>query len=351
MGPEFYKKAYGCLVGGAVGDAMGAPVEGWTPAKIQETYGVLGEITGDGRFTDDTYISHLLCRTYIERRHHLCAHAWADMWKSRMDEKRIWLAELYGWYKTKIGNCDPRTAGYGNIVNCGAAMYIAPVGIINACRPGRAYLEAIEISSVNQWSFGKEAAGVLAAGVAEAFRPAATVDSVCDAALELAKDGTRECLAAVCSEATSFRESLDSQEAQSSVPVAVEAVPVLRRVMEQFDTTSAGADAYHPSRTRSIEEVPIAFGLFAIAGGDPWQSIVGGVNYGRDADSIAGMAGSLAGALRGGDAIPKEAIGKVEKATETDLGELALQMTETARDIITRDTHHLAEAESLFRSP
>jgi ADP-ribosylglycohydrolase len=345
---EFFLKTYGCLAGGAVGDAMGAPVEGWTPEKIQEKYGVLAEIAGDGRFTDDTYISHLLCRTYIERRHHLCAHAWADMWQSRMDEKRIWLAELYGWYKTKIGNCDPRTAGYGNIVNCGAAMYIAPVGIINACRPGRAYLEAIEISSINQWSFGKEAAGVLAAGVAEAFRPGATPDSVCECAIGLAKDGTGECLTAICEEARGFRASSDSEGARDDVPATVEAVTVLRRVMEPFDTTSAGADAYHPSRARSIEEVPIAFGLLLIADGDPWQSMVGGVNYGRDADSIAGMAGSLAGALRGGDAIPREVIGKVERATETDLRELALQMTEAAREIITKDTHHLAEAESLF---
>ena len=31
-----YKKVYGCLIGGLIGDAMGAPVEGWHYEKIYE---------------------------------------------------------------------------------------------------------------------------------------------------------------------------------------------------------------------------------------------------------------------------------------------------------------------------
>ena len=37
--------------------------------------------------------------------------------------------------KLRYGHADPRDAGVGNIVNCGAAMYIAPVGIANAGDP------------------------------------------------------------------------------------------------------------------------------------------------------------------------------------------------------------------------
>ena len=45
---------------------------------------------------------------------------------------RLFLAEKWLVLKLRYGHADPRDAGVGNIVNCGAAMYIAPVGIANA---------------------------------------------------------------------------------------------------------------------------------------------------------------------------------------------------------------------------
>ena len=38
-----YRKVLGCMLGGAIGDALGGPVEGkhWTPELIRETHGVV----------------------------------------------------------------------------------------------------------------------------------------------------------------------------------------------------------------------------------------------------------------------------------------------------------------------
>ena len=36
---ELRDRARGCLAGGAVGDALGGPTEGWTPDQIAERYG------------------------------------------------------------------------------------------------------------------------------------------------------------------------------------------------------------------------------------------------------------------------------------------------------------------------
>ena len=41
---------------------------------------------------------------------------------------RLFLAEKWLVLKLRYGNTDPRDAGVGNIVNCGAAMYIARSG-------------------------------------------------------------------------------------------------------------------------------------------------------------------------------------------------------------------------------
>jgi hypothetical protein len=54
---------YGCLIGGAIGDALGAPVEGWNYWEVREKYGRLAELIASprananqkpGGVTDDT---------------------------------------------------------------------------------------------------------------------------------------------------------------------------------------------------------------------------------------------------------------------------------------------------------
>jgi ADP-ribosylglycohydrolase len=48
-----------------------------------------------------------------------------------------------------------------------------------------------------------------------------------------------------------------------------------------------------------------AVGLFAAAGGDPAKTILGGANIGGDTDTIACIAGMLAGAYAGFSALPR----------------------------------------------
>src|SRR5204863_71713 len=82
---------------------------------------------------------------------------------------RLFLAEKWLVLKLRYGHADPRDAGVGNIVNCGAAMYIAPVGIANAGAPEGAYVEALDLTAAHQSSYAREAAAVLAASIAEAL--------------------------------------------------------------------------------------------------------------------------------------------------------------------------------------
>jgi ADP-ribosylglycohydrolase len=82
---------------------------------------------------------------------------------------RLFYPEKWLLMRLRLANADPRLGGVGNMVNCGAAMYASPVGIVNACDPVNAYREAIDIFSAHQWSYGLEAAAVMAACVAEAF--------------------------------------------------------------------------------------------------------------------------------------------------------------------------------------
>lgn len=357
------ERAVATIVGAAVGDALGGATEGWTPAQIVERHG--GPVTGivapyyenwetarpiapyhkgDGHITDDTLMTHALIQVYAARQEHLDAYAIAEdlvplligepVWIPELEREtillhRIFLAEKWIVARLHYGHVDPREAGVGNIVNCGAAMYMAPVGIANAGDYRAAYAEAIDIAAPHQSSYGREAAGVFAAAVAAALTPGANVASVLEAALEVAHDGTFAAITAVV-------------DAVRTLGPDDEVGPALRAAIEPYDTVgpeyrSPAADARRPSRTKSIEELPVALGFVLAHDGDFSRSVLGAVNYGRDADSIATMAGSIAAALGGLDVIPPQWVATIEANSKVDLTAAGQKMAKAAGAILAQD--------------
>ncbi|MFF8018246.1 ADP-ribosylglycohydrolase family protein [Streptomyces sp. NPDC007929] len=363
------------LVGAAVGDALGGPVEGYSPEQILQrhggrVHGIVGPWhgddwrtarplapyhKGDGHVTDDTLMTHALIRVYARVRDHLDAYSVADhlvpdlmtepRWIPELESEalplqRIFLAEK--WLVTRIhyGHADPREAGTGNIVNCGAAMYMAPVGLVNAADPRAAYAEALDIAGAHQSSYGREAAGVLAAAVAAACTPGATPDSVVSACLALAKDGTRAAIERVCEEAARHTDF------ESALGPLREAVTPYDTVGPDYRAPSLGAR--RPSRLHAIEELPVALGMVLVARGDYRHAVLGAVNYGRDCDSIATMAGAVAGAL--GAPVPEDWAKTVAEASRLDLWEPAATLTAVTREVFDRDVARRRAHERAFAS-
>ena len=361
-------KARGALAGAAVGDAIGGATEGWTTDQIRERYGgwvddvvpafeadtprgerVSRYAKGNGRITDDTLMTHALVEVYRRRRRHLGAYDVAeelvpllmgpaqwipDMEREEPPLQRLFLAEKWLVARLHYGHVDPREAGVGNIVNCGAAMYMAPVGIVNAADPRGAYAEAIDIAGAHQSSYGREAAGVMAAAVAAAMGPGADVDAVVDAALDVAHDGTRGAVAALvdCARSMGGR----GRDGWATL------LPALREAMVPFDTMGPdyrdpGLGARRPSRMHAIEELPVALGILVATGGDTREAILAATNYGRDSDSIATMAGAIAGALNGIESVPEDWIRQVTAESQLDLEGPALTLAAVAREIQAAD--------------
>lgn len=310
---------------------------------------------GDGHVTDDTLMTHALVRVYGTVRGHLDAYAVAEHLVPDLMSRPRWIPELEAealplqriflaekWIVTRLhyGHADPREAGSGNIVNCGAAMYMAPVGLVNAAHPEAAYAEALDVAGAHQSSYGREAAGVLAAAVAAACVPGATPSSVVEAALALAKDGTRSAIEAVC-------------EAASRYTDFESALVPLRTAVAPFDTVGPhyrdpSLGARRPSRLHSIEELPVALGMLLVCGGDFRRTVLGSVNYGRDCDSIATMSGALAGALHGEQAIPVDWVKTVAEASRLDLHAPARVLAEVAREVFAQDTARRRTHEAAF---
>lgn len=374
MASSIWDGARGCIYGGAVGDAMGGSTEGYSPQAIQERFG--GYVTdfvgpfnpdwqtarphapfhkGDGHITDDTHMVLALTNVYAEVRDHLDAYHIAELFVREIADKVVYIPELeretvlqnrlfhaekYLVLRLRHAHADPREAGVGNVVNCGAAMYMAPVGIVNAGDPAGAYREALEIAGAHQSSYGREAAAVMAAAVAAALRPRATAASVVEAVLELAKDGTRQAIEAATAAARGCRGWQ-------------QAIPVLREAVRPFDTVGEnyrepGLDARRPSRTKAIEELPVALGMLVATGGDYVQTVYGGVNYGRDSDSIASMGGAIAGALGGEAAVPRAWVERVASASRKDFRAAADALAKVALEVLEKDRRRFEERTANF---
>src|SRR5690606_22784753 len=177
-----------------------------------------------------------------------------------------------------------RQGGIGNMVNCGAAMYVAPIGAVNAANPKAAYDEAIAFAAGHQESYGLEAAGVLAAAIAAAFVPGTDIETVAETALQLAKDGTRDALADIYTIARAERgKGGDHARVVAAFHEAIAAYsPMGDDVNHTADKAGRQTDAYQPSRLKAIEELPLALGFCLINGGDFRAAIADGINSGRD---------------------------------------------------------------------
>ncbi len=356
-------KAIGALMAAAVGDAIGGATEGRSTDEILERYdGYVEGVTdyfmkdwrtakpmspyhkGDGHVTDDTLMTNLLIAVYEKQRRHLTAFDMANdlvplmmnhvTWIPELEREtvpilRVFLAEK--WLVTRLyyGHVDPREAGVGNVVNCGAAMYMTPVGIANAGDPAGAYAEGVEIGGAHQSSYGREAGAVFAAAVAAAMAPGATVDTVLTASVDLANDGTRAAIEAVLAVA------VPGQDWRASIPLLRDAVRPFDSVGEVY--RQPAQDSRRPSQLRSIEELPVALRLLKVTEGDVRGAILGATNYGRDSDSIATMGGAIAGALGGEASVPGDWAQAVSTGSRLDLRAGGLAMAAVAEEIFTVD--------------
>jgi ADP-ribosylglycohydrolase len=374
---SFRGRVRALLYGVALGDALGAPVEKLSAGEIRARYGRVtsldtvwhrmsgpeaargGRIRGGGIVTDDTLMTLALMNIYATERRHLDAWdmaggmvreiAWTPRWVPELQREtmlieRLFYPEKWIFQRLQLSAADPRQGGVGNMVNCGAAMYIAPVGAVNACDPRAAYDEAVAFAAGHQQSFGLEAAGVVAAAVAAAFIPGTTIEQIVEAVLSLAKDGTRSAIADIADEARRLQLSGTDHASVTDAfhRIIARYSPMGDDVTHTADKAGVPTDAYQPSRTRAIEELPLALGFALLNGGEFRRSIEDGVNSGRDTDSIGVMVGAILGALHGEAIIDAADRAQLDAANRLDLTGLADRFADAAAAIFVDDAKRAA---------
>jgi ADP-ribosylglycohydrolase len=270
--------------------------------------------------------------------------AWTPRWIPELQREavlidRLFYPEKWIYQRLQLSGAEPRQGGIGNMVNCGAAMYIAPIGVVNACDPQGAYAEAVSFAAGHQQSFGLEAAGAMAAAVAAAFVPGATIDSIVETTIGLSKDGTRSAIADIAELARAQkRRGADHATLTDAFHAAIRRYsPMGDDVTHTADKGGRVGDAYQPSRLHSIEELPLALGFALFNDGTFRRTVEDGINSGRDTDSIGVMAGAILGALHGEAVIEAGDLKLLDAANRLELRAAADRFSAVAAQILAAD--------------
>ncbi|KAE8763609.1 ADP-ribosylglycohydrolase family protein [Georgenia thermotolerans] len=350
--PTTRDRARGALWGLAVGDALGMPAEGLPRALVAQRYGLIdrfhpghaedNEIAGDlpaGHVTDDTDQAVIVGRLLVDGAGRVDATELAERllaWQERM--RAAGAASLLGpstlraLQHIRTHGPSPTSGRWGD--TNGAAMRIAPVGVATAARPLQVLVDRVVAVSepTHNTHVALAGAAAVAAAVAVAVDGAGLPEAL-DAATAAARSGaTRGFYTAAPSLAgrleCAVRLTLEAAEAASGAGEA-----------EQVEAGSRVIDEVVGTSLITQESVPAAFAVLALAdavrpGGaaDPWWVCRIAASLGGDCDTIAAMAGAVAGALGGRQALPAEAVDTVARRNPTlDLDTLAEDLLELRR--------------------
>ena len=305
-------RAYGALVGGAIGDAMGMPASFLTRQQIRTAYGYIQDFLTPqkevqsyhgnlqaGEITDDTMESVIITRVLLnhgefsEAAFNEAMKDWAI--RQRMLESTVIGPSPRRYLEALIQGRDPKiTAGQG--VTNGSAMRVAPIGV----RYWKDLGQCLEMAAASSLP-------------SHGSRPAVAAACAVAAGVSLGVHGGYSSLdilrAAADGAAFGEKKGMDLPAGDTSTS------DILDELVAVF---GASMMAY--------ESVPIAFGAFYATDGHGPDGVLAAINAGDDADTNGSICGSLCGAFSGALSFPVSWRMRVEKTSGVNFYETADQL-------------------------
>ncbi len=308
-----HDRAVGCLVGLAVGDAFG---DIGRSDPYRRRYGIVTNLYAGAQSTDDTEFAALTAQTLIDCGGNLTTDALMTSWqKYILDQGGLFERggrPLYGAVENLKRGARPPLSGQDNVLNYddGAAMRIAPIGVLCAGDSKRAVELAQIESEISHYKDGIWAAQAVAASVSVAMVGGTTDEIVTAGLAQIPED------------------SWLGRSMAKAMGICDEA-GTIEKAWEALHT-----ELWTPEHASSPEALPQLYAVFRLTDGDFHRGMFWGGNFGRDADTIAAVIGAMAGARQGIGVIPEEWIAKVRQpagvclkfAAKRDMVSLAEQL-------------------------
>lgn len=334
-------RAKGCLLAGAAGDALGAPVEFIDRPAILRRFGPAGirdyapAYGGIGKITDDTQMTLFTAEGCLRAHHHRIQNGTGNRMEIIRRAYLRWLCTQTSCAPVKAGSTDSwllqqpalfarrapgntclsalsRKGGErNNSKGCGGIMRVAPCGILHVNEPP----EAFKLGSQSAQLTHGHPTGYLSAGVFAAV----IAGLVAGKPLGPAVDAARKILI----DFPDHKETLEAMNTAIRMVALGEAperaIPVLGEgwVAEE----ALGISLYCALTAETLEE-----------------GILMAINITGDSDSTGAMTGNLLGALHGASAIPQRWLDELE------LKEVIITVASDLVDIPSFDKHSGDEA-------
>lgn len=324
MTTDIKDRAYGALLGLAVGDALGMPTQFLSREAIERRYGVLDSFHSGpddnaisrgqpaGRVTDDTDQAVILGNLLVQGAGHVdpmrfadALRSWHETTISRGSADLLGPSTLKALERLRHG-VPPEEAGRWGDTN-GAAMRIAPVGIALPPHP----LDALVLGAAEAGRVTHNTGTAIAGAAAVAAAISVGLDggdfaAVTDAALRAATLGARHGY------------YIAGADVAARIAWALELV-------SGRDPDDALDLVYRLVGTgvATQEAVPAAFAICSLFD-DPYTVTRYAASVGGDCDTVAAIAGAIAGAIHGAAAFPAPTVAQLVAANpHLDLATLA----------------------------
>ncbi|GAC1467391.1 MAG: ADP-ribosylglycohydrolase family protein [Isosphaeraceae bacterium] len=364
----------GCLLGLAVGDALGAPLEGLSAQQIRAHYGQVDDYVDGSRawkkkphrwrmpglYTDDTQQAIALIDVLLES---------GKIDPDRLAEIYLALANPKGSYvgaHRGVGRSfrqvlaelergvSPRYSGQRS-AGIGAAMRIAPLALYFNPEDGEALFEAVMSTSLMTHRDIRSLTGAFA--VVHAVRRLMNSDERAPSLLlRIAADVARDesLIVSRYIEITSVelhRGSLSRAIANTEALLDLPRERALTALVEEANLH--GADPVCRRPTMGFPPACIPACLYLLLTTDSFEeALIEVVNLGGDADSAGAILGALAGAYYGAGSIPERWLARLQNLEALELRALALCFRSSEGleipDLVERE-HELSTLENACR--
>jgi hypothetical protein len=366
---ELHDKILGMLVGSAIGDAMGAPTEMWNRDSISAKYGfvekldsMVREVSPEGVWvpnlpsggtTDDTRWKVLASKFLLTQssaklkakdfaKHILSQYenyteefaSIRDTLPESFESINLKLGWLQEWAKVSVpflennlvGYADSLGKFYGGEMVCAGLLYAPSIGSYFPGDPEYAYRQAYSLS-IYDIGYAKDITAQAAAMTAAGMKKGATPDSL---------------LAALQKDPSNYSRS---RLVGRTANVILQNALLISSESKKLDSLNSGLSAESPALVAAFEDLDRRLQDMPFHAGEIWLqtltamiyadfdfmgSLIFLVNYGRDNDTTAAIAGGILGAYYGFEQLPDR---EKQQVLEINKSKLGIDLEQVAQEL------------------
>ncbi len=365
--PELYDKILGALVGSAIGDAMGASTEMWYRKEIQNKYGYITGLTmaervqspegtwdhnlNAGATTDDTRWKYIMVPYLLKNKNELNEDTFADFisdyYQSEvsqlreasvlnstdsLDEKmqkidwiKEWARVTLAYQKGPMEYQKAQNRFYGGEMSCAGMLYTPMFGLI-ASTPEEAYTIAYD-HTLFDIGYAKDISSLVAAITQMAMRTK-NMDSILNASVYIDPfhyQDSRLVGRLSYQIANSARRAVDQSNNIYTKDTTALRIPKNYSGNSQEWERQAFVYTYLEKNARAIpfhsgEIWEILIAGLAFGNGDFEKTMQFIINYGRDNDTVAAVAGMILGVKDGYSGLPEDLANEIIRINKDQIG-------------------------------